>query len=204
MSTSQALGERPLAEVLAAVAGGAPTPAGGSAAAVTVGLAAGLVAKCARKAVGRVESALDVQARAEELSQQAAELADADADCYVEVVDAVRTTRADPDDVQAQLALEDALERAADPPLAVAEVGVEVAAAAADLAVEGKPWLQGDAHAAALLAESAVQSAVGLVRLNLSDRDGGDRRRERARWLASAAGEARGRAEAALDSRSNR
>ncbi len=204
MSTSQALGQRPLADVLAAVAGERPTPAGGSAAAVTVGLAAGLVAKCARKAVGRVENATELQARAEELVQQAAELADADADCYVEVVDAVRATRADPGDAHARRALADALERAADPPLAVAEVGAEVAASAADLTARGKPWLQGDAHVAALLAESAVQSAVGLVRLNLSDRGGGDRRRERARWLSSAAGKARGRAETALDSRSNR
>lgn len=186
-------------EVLAAVAGRAPTPAAGSAAALAIGFAASLVTKSARKAVGRVEEADDLLARADDLRRRAEELAERDAACFRGVVAAKRGDG----DLQA------ALSEAIDTPLEIAEVGAELADGAAELAARGKPWLRGDAYTATLLAEAGTRAAAMLVGLNLADagrstRAREDGRGERARWLAAAAAEARSRAGAAVESRSVR
>ncbi|QBI19248.1 hypothetical protein ER308_06630 [Egibacter rhizosphaerae] len=192
------LASRSVTDVLKAVAGEAPTPAAGSSAALVVGFAASLVSKCARKAVGRIEEAHEILERAEVLRGRAEQLAEADAGSYHGVVAANR----------GEGSLADALSAASDTPLAIAEVGAELADAAAELAGRGKPWLRGDAHTAALLAEAGTRAAVMLVHLNLRDAGigprHGDPRGERGRWLAAAAGEARARSGAAVESRSVR
>jgi formiminotetrahydrofolate cyclodeaminase len=54
-------------------------------------------------------------------------------------------------------------------PLAIAEVGTEIAEVAARLVTEdANPNLKGDAIAAVLLAEAGVRVASALVRINLS------------------------------------
>ena len=60
-----------------------------------------------------------------------------------------------------------ALERAAAIPLAIAEVGADVADLAASLAEHGNPAVRGDAVAGALLAEAGTRAAAHLVRINL-------------------------------------
>ena len=53
-------------------------------------------------------------------------------------------------------------------PLAVAEVGNEVAGIAVRLLDEGNPNLEGDALTAVLLAAAGVRAAAALARINLS------------------------------------
>jgi formiminotetrahydrofolate cyclodeaminase len=68
-------------------------------------------------------------------------------------------------------------------PLAVAEVGSEVAGIAARLVEEGNPNLEGDAIAALLLAEAGVRAATVLVEINLSSANVDDDRLGRANEL---------------------
>jgi methenyltetrahydrofolate cyclohydrolase len=94
------------------------------------------------------------------LRQDVALLAQDDAEAYGRVIAAQRTQD---QSVQA------ALSEAADVPLAIAEVGTEIAEVAARLVTEdANPNLKGDAIAAVLLAEAGVRVASALVRINLS------------------------------------
>jgi formiminotetrahydrofolate cyclodeaminase len=77
----------------------------------------------------------------------------------------------------------DALSGATDVPLAVAEIGNEVASVAARLVEEGNPNLEGDAIAAVLLAEAGVRAATVLVEINLSAANVDDDRLGRANEL---------------------
>ena len=69
-------------------------------------------------------------------------------------------------------------------PLAIAEVGNEVAAIAARLVEEGNPNLEGDAMTALLLADASVRSAAALTEINLSSANMEDDRLGRANELA--------------------
>jgi formiminotetrahydrofolate cyclodeaminase len=77
----------------------------------------------------------------------------------------------------------DALSGATDVPLAIAEIGNEVAGIAARLVEDGNPNLQGDAIAAVLLAEAGVRAATVLVEINLSSANAEDDRLGRANEL---------------------
>jgi formiminotetrahydrofolate cyclodeaminase len=79
-------------------------------------------------------------------------------------------------------AIGDALSRAADVPMAIAEASLDVATLAAELAERGNPNLNGDAATAVFLAEAAVRASANLVEINLATREG-DERLERAREL---------------------
>jgi methenyltetrahydrofolate cyclohydrolase len=188
VTTAVRIGEEPLGEVVAALGGEDPTPAAGTALAATVALAAGLVAKCARKAVGRIDDAEALLARAQGWQGRALALADEDAAGFRAVLDARRRGAGD-----------EALARAADPPLAIAELGAEVASAAADMAGRGKPWLRSDGYAAALLAESATRAAARLATSDLAAAGVDDERGVRARQFTVAAAASRTRAEAATE-----
>jgi formiminotetrahydrofolate cyclodeaminase len=82
-------------------------------------------------------------------------------------------------------AREQALSRAADVPLELAESAVEVAEVANRLAADGNPTLRGDAMTAALLASAAARAAANLVEINLEARPE-DERIARARALGNA------------------
>jgi formiminotetrahydrofolate cyclodeaminase len=79
-------------------------------------------------------------------------------------------------------AIGDALSRATDVPLAIAEASLDVAALACELAERGNRNLHGDAAAAVFFAEAAVRASANLVEINLATREG-DERLERAREL---------------------
>lgn len=181
------LAAQPLRGVVAALRGTAPTPAAGSAAALTLAVAAGLVGKCARKAAGLVPEAGVLCERARSWEDRALGLADEDAETFAAALAA-----------RGNGAPADVLSDAAGVPLAVAALGADVAAAAADLAERGKPALRGDALTAALLAEAATRSAVELVCLNLAEAVEGDARTRDAAGLATMAAGARARAQAAV------
>jgi formiminotetrahydrofolate cyclodeaminase len=149
------LADRPLAALLAEIAAATPAPGGGSTAAVACALAAALVEM----------SAGPPHERAAALQARALGLADEDLSSFGPVLAAQRLPAGDdsrPERVRA------ALSAAADTPLAIAAVGCEVAELAAELVRDGRPSVEGDAAAAALLAEAATRAAARLVELNLA------------------------------------
>lgn len=167
-----------VAALLADVAAPTPAPGGGSSAAVACALAAALV-----------EMSAGGHERAAALRARALELADADLGSYAPVIEAQRLPADNPTRAER---MQVALSEASEVPLAVAEVGAEVAELAAGLAHTGGRHLEGDASAGALLAEAATRAAARLVELNLAEQPG-DPRLAAAREHAARAWSARSR-----------
>jgi methenyltetrahydrofolate cyclohydrolase len=170
-----------VAEFCDTVAAETSAPGGGSVAAVTAALAASLTAMAARFSREQWEDAAGAVAQAESLRARLLPLAEEDARAYETVLLALRM----PKDVDAEVrdaALGDALSRAADVPLAIAEGAVDVATLACELAQRGNPNLHGDAATAVFLSEAAVRASANLVEVNLATREG-DERLEQAREL---------------------
>jgi formiminotetrahydrofolate cyclodeaminase len=175
---------------LAALAAREPAPSGGAAAALACALAAALVEMAASLTAPDAPLPLGaIRERAAAIRSTATRLADDDAAAYGRVLEALRASR-DEERVT------EALSRAADPPLAVAEGAAETAELAAAVAHEGNPNLRGDALTGALLAEAAALAAARLVEINLASAPG-DARVQRSRDLARRALAARERALAA-------
>ena len=158
--------ELPLGRFVDMVASREPAPGGGASAAVAIALAAALTAMAARFSADNLADAETIADRAEELRNKVMPLAQADAAAYGRVLDAYRTPR--DDDEKRRRRIREALSEAADVPLSIAEVGVEVAGNAARLVEEGNPNLRGDAATAAALARAGVRAAATLVEINVS------------------------------------
>jgi formiminotetrahydrofolate cyclodeaminase len=122
--------------------------------------------------------------RAARLRARALELAEVELHAYAPVLAAVRLPRADPQRAQRIAA---ARAQASATPLAIAELGAELAARVAGC---GSPHLAGDAIAAAVLAEGACAAAARLVTINLAEAPE-DPRIGRVRMLTEAAADAR-------------
>ena len=168
-----------LGKFLDLVASDAPAPGGGSVAAVAVALAAGLSGMAARLSAGRLADAPELADQSDALRLRVASLATADAESYRSVLAAYR----EPDPETRTARVRDALSGAADVPLAVAEIGNEVAGIAARLVEEGNPNLEGDAMTAVLLADAGVRAAATLAEINLSSANVEDDRLGRANEL---------------------
>ncbi len=160
-------------ELLDAVAARTSAPGGGSVAALTAALAAGLAGMAARYGP---EALVPVAEQADALRDRAAALADADAAAYAAFL-AVRQLPAE------DLRRRAAVTGAAAVPAEIAEVGDAVSELALDLRHRGNPNLHGDVVAALLLASAATTAATTLVRENVGD----DPRTARAAALAAAA-----------------
>jgi len=182
-------------ELAAQVAAETPAPASGSTAAVVATLSAALVAMSARFSRREWPDAGGVVAQAEALRNRAAPLAQLDAEAY-EAVLAVRRASKGAPEAERDAALGRALSRAADVPLAIAEIAADVAELAALVAEKGNPNVSGDAAAAALLADGAARAAATLVAINLGTTEE-DERGVRAQRLVESAREAARRAVAA-------
>ena len=168
-------------------------PGGGSAAALTVAFAAGLVAMVARSSREMWEDAAGVAAQALTLQDRASALTRTDAEAWEEALAALRAA-ADPnesagEEKPAALDLERKLERSAAIPLEIAELGADVASLAVEAAVHGEHEYRADAAAAAALAAGGARAASHLVEVNLGMRPG-DERLARARASEKAANEA--------------
>jgi formiminotetrahydrofolate cyclodeaminase len=174
--------EMTLAGFLDEVGAKTSAPGGGAVSAVAVALAAALTEMAAQFSGKHWDRAEESAMRARELRTRATPLAHADAEAYQAVIEA----RGGP-------GYDEALSRAADVPLAIAQAAADVGELAADLATSGNPNLRGDAAAAALLAEAAARTAANLVEINLAEKNG-DERIARAQEFASAAGVAARRA----------
>jgi formiminotetrahydrofolate cyclodeaminase len=120
----------------------------------------------ARFSADHLANAETIADRAEELRNRVMPLAQADAAAYGRVLDAYRTPR--DDEEKRRRRIREALSEAADMPLSIAEVGVEVAVNAARLVEEGNPNLRGDAVTAVALAKAGVRAAATLVEINVS------------------------------------
>jgi methenyltetrahydrofolate cyclohydrolase len=177
-TTSEYL-DLPLKAFLDLVASGGPAPGGGSVAAIAVALAAGLSGMAARLSAGQLADADELARRADVARRRVAPLARIDAESYGRVLDAY----GEPDSETRRMRVSDALSGATDVPLAIAEIGNEVAGIAARLVEDGNPNLQGDAIAAVLLAEAGVRAATVLVEINLSSANAEDDRLGRANEL---------------------
>jgi formiminotetrahydrofolate cyclodeaminase len=156
-------------------------PGGGSVAAVVGALGASLAAMAARFSKEQWEDAAGAVAQAEALKARLLPLADEDARAYENVLLALRMPKEVDEEVR-DAAIGDALSRAADVPMAIAEAAVDVATLGCELAQRGNPNLHGDAAAAVFLAEAAVRTSANLVEINLTTREG-DERLDRARDL---------------------
>ena len=186
-----------LGDVLGDIASEVPSPAGGTAAAIAVALGAGLTAMCARNSRDVWPEARGATAQAEALRSRIEPLAQADAEAYEAALTAFRLPdQLEPEVRNATLGI--ALERAAAVPLAIAEVGADVADLAALLAENGNQEMRGDAVAGAILAEAGARAAVHLVRINLGAAPD-DVRVTRAATIAEAADRSARRALAATE-----
>ena len=148
----------------------APTPSGGSAAAVAASMAAALVGLVARASPDWPEAA-GIAAQAAALEDRLLALADDDAAAFGEALAELRAARAE----GRRSGLGPALLRATDVPLAIAEACADVATLAALAAEHCRPMVRPDAVVAHELAVAATRGSAQLVDANLATRPGDDR-----------------------------
>jgi methenyltetrahydrofolate cyclohydrolase len=171
-----------VAEFLDRVAAPSAAPGAGAAAAMAVSLGAALTAMAAGLSGRHLPDADGLVARARRLQEQAKPLGQRDAAAYGEVL---KERGRPPEDPERADRVREALSRAADIPLEIAEIGVAVMELASDVVQRGNPNLKGDALTGCLLAQSGVRAAVVLVELDLDAPD--DPRLLRAAQLSGAA-----------------
>jgi methenyltetrahydrofolate cyclohydrolase len=168
-------------ELCETIAAQTSAPGGGSVAAIVTAFGASLTAMAARFATEQWEDAPGAVAQAEALRARVLPLAEEDARAYESFLLARRMSE-DFDPQVRDAAIGEALSRAADVPLAIAEAALDVASLAAELVERGNPNIRGDAATAVLRSEAAVRATANLVEVNLATREG-DARVERARGL---------------------
>jgi formiminotetrahydrofolate cyclodeaminase len=171
--------ELPLGELLESVTsrGG---PGAGAVAALTAAAAAALVELAARATSGEEwPAAAATAAQAQKLRGRLVPLAREDAEAYQAAVAKLHESGDD-------WALGEALARAADIPLEIAEQAENVSSLAAEAAGRATGELRADAAAAAALALGAAWAAAKLVEVNLAMRPE-DPRLIRARAIAAGA-----------------
>ena len=141
-------------------------PGGGSAAAVTVAMAAGLVVMVARASKDYWPDAGGAIGQAETFLARVAPLAQADAEVYRDAVTILRR-REEVSERYRDQTLRDALEKSAEIPARIAEAGADLACLAALLVENGNPEVRADAVVACVLAEGGARAAATLVETNL-------------------------------------
>ena len=177
--------ERPVAELLAAIAESTAAPGGGSAAAWAGALAAALVEMTAGFAHSQAASERARELRGELLAAGERELT-----AYEPVLEAARLPADDP--LRAER-LRSALATASESALAIARAAAELAELGAAVGAQSKPALAGDALAGVLLAEATCAAAARMVEINLQGLER-DSQIPAARALAERAAAARERA----------
>jgi methenyltetrahydrofolate cyclohydrolase len=185
MAGAVSFSSQSVVELCDTVAAETSAPGGGSVAAIVAAFAASLTAMTARFSADHWEDAPGAVAQAETLRARALPLADEDARAYESYLTALHLPKELEPEVR-DAAIGEALSRAADVPLAIAQAALDVASLAAELAERGNPNLRGDAATAVLLAEAAVRATANLVEINLATREG-DERLESARELVETA-----------------
>jgi glutamate formiminotransferase / formiminotetrahydrofolate cyclodeaminase len=160
-------GVEPFIEQLAAPTA---TPGGGSAAAASGAMAAGLAAMVAtmsrgKKAYAQYESQLsEAIARLATLREELKAAIDADAESYNVVMKAYRAAKDSPDGARG---INSALRQATSVPLGVAEAVAEVGQIAAKMGPITSPNMTSDLTTASALAGAALEGALANVAINL-------------------------------------
>jgi glutamate formiminotransferase len=160
-------GIEPFIEQLAAPTA---TPGGGSAAAASGAMAAGLATMVAsmsrgKKAYVQYERQLsDAIARLSQLREELKAAIDADAESYNAVMKAYKAAKESPD---GDAMITAALKQATAVPLGVAERAREVAVIASALVPVTNPNMKSDLTTAGALAEAAIEGALANVEINL-------------------------------------
>jgi methenyltetrahydrofolate cyclohydrolase len=126
-----------------------------------------------------------VAAQARVLRERVVPLAQADSEAYAEVLAVLQLPERGPAE-ERDFALGVALDRAAELPLAIAEVAADVVELSSHAACSCDAKVRGEALTAAVLGDAAVRAAAGLVEINLATAEG-DARLARAREAAAAA-----------------
>ena len=163
-----------LNEFLAQLASKEAVPGGGSVAAVSGAMAAGLITMVCALTIGKQKYAEvedDVRAlqdRAESLRQELQELAEADADAFRRLSVAYKLPRETSADVAIRRdAIQQATRIATDVPLRTARAAANVLPLCQPAAEKGNSAAISDVGVAALLAQAAVRSALLNVNINL-------------------------------------
>jgi formiminotetrahydrofolate cyclodeaminase len=162
-------------DFLTRLAGGQPTPGGGSAAALVGAMAGALACMVAHPTIGRKryaanrEEMLAVRDRASTLRNRLTTLVDEDTLAYQEVINAYLMSRStETENNLRTAAIQQALRYATELSLEAAGACAELIELAATAACLGNRNAASDAAVAALLAQAGMRGAVLNVRANLS------------------------------------
>jgi len=180
MESGEALPGRSVENLLESLADERRTPGAGLLAGLTAALAASVVEMVARVSRPVWREAPGVQAQAELLGARALRLAQDNETSYGRALTLLGAPQGE------NRELGNALSRAADVPLEIAEAAADLSSLARSAWEAGDQAVRADAAAAAALAAGAAQAAAGLVEANLLV-SADDARGARARGLARAA-----------------
>ena len=163
------------ADFLDEVAAGKPTPGGGSAAAYSAAMGAGLVAMVARLSIGKkkyaeVEDEMNaVLVEAEELRAKLTNAVDEDAASFTAIMQAFKLPKGTEEEKSARsAAIQDATLYASEVPLATAKGAVRVMELALEVAKVGNANAITDGASGAAMARAALTSAGYNVRINIT------------------------------------
>jgi formiminotetrahydrofolate cyclodeaminase len=172
-------------------------PGGGSAAAVTVAMAAGLVVMVAEASKDFWAEAGGAIGQAETFRARVAPLAQADAEAFRDALTILRRREEVAERYRDQT-LRQALEHSVEIPVRIVEAGADLACLAALLVENGNPEVRADAVVACVLAEGGARAAATLVETNLGATQD-DARVRHVKSLVEVAGDAAKRALAAAE-----
>ena len=162
-------------EFTAQTASADPVPGGGSAAALSGALAAGLTQMVAGLTIGR-NGFEGVENEMQRIFEEAAELRkkclgniDRDSDAYAGVIEAFRLPKGSDLEKKARTAaIQQALQHASRVPLETAELAARIIYLAAQVVKKGNPNAVTDGAVAGMLARTAALGGVMNVRVNLA------------------------------------
>ena len=162
-------------EYIDQTASSTPVPGGGSAAALSSALAAGLTEMVAGLTIGR-KGFEAVESDMQHIAEEAAELRekclgniDRDSDAYTGVIDAYRLPKSSDEEKSARTqAIQKALQHASQVPLETAELAARVIELTGQVVTKGNPNAVTDGAVAAMLARTAALAGAMNVRINLA------------------------------------
>lgn len=171
---SNELIEKRLKDFLDELASGTPTPGGGSVAALTGAMAAGLITMVCDLTIGKKqyadfeEEARSLRERAEALRGELQDLAKVDIDVFNNLMAAYKLPRTtDADAATRKAAIQRVTRQATEVPLRTARAIVSLLPLCAPLARHGNRTAASDVGAAALLIQGAAPAALLNVEINL-------------------------------------
>lgn len=172
---AEPLDAQPLGAFLDALASSSPTPGGGSVAAMSGAMAAGLVSMVCALTVGKKQFAdieaevRSIQARAEALRRELQSLAEQDIEVFSRLSTAYKLPRVtEADAATRQAAIQEATRQAAEVPLRTAQAAAGVLPLCTALAPRVGRLIVSDIGVAAILARATVQSAILNIEINLA------------------------------------